>query len=367
MSTLLWIFTVEGGLRAGWRWFFSLGFLIFATLLGAVPSLVAIFWLYDGAEPPRMLMMALQAVGLGTTLFVVTVLLGLLLDIRWVDGRLRRGRARYAGLGPPAGRAIGEIALGTALGALALVPAVGIQALGGMEVSVPTLTGEDLGLLIAIAVVAVFAAAFEEFFFRGYTFAWFGASIARLLSWGGRSAGLDLVLARRLGHGLGFAVPIVATSVFFGAAHLGNPGSTVIASVNTALAGLWLAVIVVRTRSLWLAIAAHWSWNVVHGLVLGQPVSGLADGDDLRIPTLLDFHATGPDWLGGGAYGVEGSVGATVAMLLFIAVSAFLPRRPAEHGMAAFVEPGVGQPGTADIIEDGVTEEVTDDVPWEST
>ena len=362
MNVLQQVFVVQGGLRAGWRWLLSLGFMLAAIFAGVVSLLVAAFFVYDG-EPPKMASMALTSVGRGTTFFVVTLVLGWVLDIRW-DGKLRRGRARGAGLGPPIGRTLVEIVLGTVFGILALVPAVAIQAIGGMTFEVPTLTGEDVGLLVAIAVVAVFAAAFEEFLFRGYSFAWFGASLARLLSWGGRSAGLSPVLARRLGHFVGFGIPIAFTSLFFGLAHLGNPHTNLIASINPAMAGLWLAVIVVRTRTLWVAIAAHWSWNVFHGLVLGMPVSGLSDGDDFTIPSLLKLTATGPDWLGGGEYGVEGSIGATVAMLLFIGLSALLPRRKPEDGIFAFIEPG--DAGAPPEPVDDVTEEFTDSVPWET-
>jgi membrane protease YdiL (CAAX protease family) len=362
LTTLAWLFTVDGGLRAGWRLALHVPIMGVGIVVGALPAVLAAVFVYEG-QPPPVHGLVLVSVGLGISLWVATMISGLVLDVRW-DGRLRRGRLRGAGVGPPVGRAVFEIALGLVFGAAALVPAVGIQALGGMEVATVDLDAQRILAFLGIATALVFAAAWEELLFRGYGFAWFGGSIARLLSWGARAAGLSDLAARRVG-GLGFAVPMLLGSLFFGVVHLMNPGASWIAGVNTALAGLWFAVIVVRTRTLWVAIAAHWSWNVVHGLVLGLPVSGLSKENGFDLPILLDLDATGPDWLGGGSFGVEGSIGATVAVLLCIGLAALLPRRRADQGMTGLVEPS--RVVSDDVIEDSVTEEVTDTVPWGNT
>lgn len=99
--------------------------------------------------------------------------------------------------------------------------------------------------------------------------------------------------------------------------------------VNTLLAGLWLAVAFYRTRSLWFPLGLHWAWNWMMGSVLGLPVSGITS---LTRAPLLRAADAGPVWLTGGAYGIEGGVACTVALL---ASTAFIWRtrllRPAEE------------------------------------
>ena len=107
---------------------------------------------------------------------------------------------------------------------------------------------------------------------------------------------------------------LLPTSVPFALAHLYNPkvapGFTF---ANTVLAGAWLAVAYWRTRSLWFATAVHFAWNFVQGAVLGSPVSGITK---IAPDPLLNFSDAGPDWIGGGAYGLEGGAACTLALVL---------------------------------------------------
>jgi membrane protease YdiL (CAAX protease family) len=83
--------------------------------------------------------------------------------------------------------------------------------------------------------------------------------------------------------------------------------------INTALAGIWLAVAYLRTRSLWLPFGLHWSWNWAQASLLGLPVSGISR---LAPAPLLNAVNLGPDWLTGGAYGIEGGAACTIALLI---------------------------------------------------
>lgn len=108
-------------------------------------------------------------------------------------------------------------------------------------------------------------------------------------------------------------VGILLTSLPFALGHLNNPN--VVAGftfINTALAGLWLALAYLRTRSLWFPLGVHWAWNWVLGSVLGLPVSGLR----MSSHTLLLGHDFGPAWLTGGSYGIEGGLACTVALVI---------------------------------------------------
>jgi uncharacterized protein len=132
------------------------------------------------------------------------------------------------------------------------------------------------------------AAAFEELLFRGYPF------------------------QTLLRGGVAPAATIILFSVFFGVVHLGNPSSTKFSTVNTILAGIWLAVAYLKTRSLWFPTALHLGWNWMMGAFYGLPVSGLKF---IRFPVLLST-SDAPLWLTGGSYGCEGGVAATLVLIV---------------------------------------------------
>lgn len=132
------------------------------------------------------------------------------------------------------------------------------------------------------------AAAFEELLFRGYAF------------------------QTLLRGGISPAIPILLLSLFFGLVHLGNPSSTIFSTANTILAGVWLAVAYLKTRSLWFPTALHLGWNWTMGVFFGLPVSGLKL---TRYPVFL-ATSEAPLWLTGGAYGSEGGAIATLILLV---------------------------------------------------
>ncbi|HEX5306592.1 MAG TPA: type II CAAX endopeptidase family protein [Dyella sp.] len=111
------------------------------------------------------------------------------------------------------------------------------------------------------------------------------------------------VLFRVVEEGLGTVIALLVSALFFGAAHLGNPGATVWSSVAIAIeAGLLFGLLYHVTRSLPLCMGVHAAWNFAQGALYGIPVSGTtADG-------LLVSRRTGPDWLSGGVFGAEASV-----------------------------------------------------------
>ena len=81
----------------------------------------------------------------------------------------------------------------------------------------------------------------------------------------------------------------------------------------------------------------HFAWNTALGLVFGLPVSGLTD-----FAVILRTRATGPRWVTGGAYGIEGSVVGTIVILLGFILVILLTRRD----LAARAQPApVAQPG----------------------
>lgn len=124
--------------------------------------------------------------------------------------------------------------------------------------------------------------------------------------------GLPLVL---LAGVLGRWPAVLLTSIAFGLSHLGNPDITALGVVNISLAGVLLGTVFFAPGGIWTAWGAHLGWNLSLA-ALGAPVSGLP----LPIP-LLKYHSGGPAWLSGGAFGPEGGVLASVAMLAGVAVA----------------------------------------------
>jgi hypothetical protein len=138
-------------------------------------------------------------------------------------------------------------------------------------------------------VIFVIAAAAEEMLFRGYPL-------------------------QTMMRALPFLAAVVPSSVLFAYVHLDNPNvSWGFTFVNTTLAGFWLAVAYLRTRSLWFPLGLHWAWNWTMGALLGLPVSGITS---LTRAPLLRATDNGPAWLTGGAYGIEGGAACTVALIV---------------------------------------------------
>src|SRR5438093_684869 len=111
-----------------------------------------------------------------------------------------------------------------------------------------------VGKTLAVSLlIFLFAAATEEMLFRGYPL----QTLARAnLAWLG----------------------VLLTSVPFAAVHLANPNVVPgFTFVNTALAGVWLAIAYLHTRSLWFPLGVHWSWNWALGSLFGLPVSGITN------------------------------------------------------------------------------------------
>ena len=106
---------------------------------------------------------------------------------------------------------------------------------------------------------------------------------------------------------------IFLPAVIFGLLHALNDNVTFFSLCNIALVGVLFAYLFIRTGRLWAPIGFHITWNFVQGNVLGIPVSG---GSDFSVIQTL---FTGPDWLTGGAFGVEGGAACTLVLALGLA------------------------------------------------
>ena len=183
-----------------------------------------------------------------------------------------------------------DFGVGSLMGAASLAIAVGIAAaFGAVSFDVQARNGAQIVRgLIVVLVFFLISGATEELIFRGFPF-------------------------QALVHNLGGAPAVVITSVIFGLAHLSNPNASAFSTINTILAGVWLGLAYLMTRSLWLATALHWSWNFAMAFIFGLPVSGFTALDQLA---WLQGHTGSPTWVSGGSYGPEGGVAATMALIL---------------------------------------------------
>jgi len=178
-----------------------------------------------------------------------------------------------------------DLLRGATLGGLLALIAWGIVVVVGLvEGQYPLVEGGAQGLLLWIVILTIDAAG-EELLFRGYAFG-------------------------RLVELVGPVIATLVMSSMFAAAHAFNPSVSWFGITNIFLGGAFFSLCYLRTRSLWVAIAAHASWNIVMAKLVGLPVSGIEFGGSVfRTPV------TDPDWLTGGTFGPEGGLSATVALL----------------------------------------------------
>lgn len=240
-------------------------------ILGFLWQVIAIFGggLYrDWLNPPKDSPMLL-----GITLFAVSLcLLAHYGFNRFVD---KSGVNDVEPRGAPR-----ELGVGLFLGFLLFASIVAIvRAMGGYRISgfVGWYTFWNMAAAFAIAPGVI-----EEILFRGLLFRY----VERIAgSW----------------------IALVLSGALFGFAHYANPNGGVVPAIAIALeAGIMLGAVYMLTRRLWAAIGVHMAWNFTQGWIFGLPVSGIDD------PGLISAKLTGPEWLTGGAFGLEASVVAMV-------------------------------------------------------
>lgn len=70
---------------------------------------------------------------------------------------------------------------------------------------------------------------------------------------------------------LGSVVALVLSSLLFGALHFANPGATAVGALEAAAGGVVFGCLYMLTRSLWLAIGAHWAADFWQGSLFWAP------------------------------------------------------------------------------------------------
>lgn len=67
---------------------------------------------------------------------------------------------------------------------------------------------------------------------------------------------------------------ILLNAVFFGVAHLGNDGISVLGFYDLVITGIFFSMVVFYFDSLWMAFGIHTTWNFTQSILLGLPNSG---------------------------------------------------------------------------------------------
>ena len=271
MSARAWVYAADGRLSAPWR---ILVFLAATYVCGLVASMFL--------APVAGFLSARAELRVSSEgLVILTALLGghfialRLVDRRpWSDVWLDRSAARPA-----------LLARGFLFGALGIgLPTLLLIAVGWLQLQ-PGVHASMVGAALRVSILLLPAALYEELATRGYIFAVLRESI------GWRSA-------------------VVATSVVFGLLHVRNAGASIQSVTLVVLAGVFLAGVLVATRSLYAAGMAHFAWNWTMAVVFHTAVSGLPlESPDYR------YVDAGPDWATGGVWGPEGGAAGGLGML----------------------------------------------------
>lgn len=286
METIHYIFFNDAGrLRSGWRLAIFVG--IYLVLMFVATGGVRFIYALQQYVAPNLTVLGDQFSDLVFRLILLLTSLGagficvrLLESLPW----------RSLGLTLHA-RWLRDLLVGSVIGIVSLAIATAIAFVaGGLRFSLSSAGIKAVALtLIFSALLFIVAALAEEALFRGYPLQ-------------------TLTRARLIWLG------ILLTSVPFAAIHLKNPnGGGILAFVNTALAGVWLAAAYLKTRSLWFPLGVHWAWNWALGSLFGLPVSGITKVAPYPILVGSDL---GPGWLTGAAYGIEGGVACTIALVI---------------------------------------------------
>ena len=207
----------------------------------------------------------------------------LVLFIAWILSVIFRERFSTYGLplAPDAGRLLLEGAVwGFIPSALILIPIFAARGCSFHGFALPA--GQLIFYAVAWAVAMLALGFAEEFMFRGYSL-------------------------KTLSQAIGFWPAAIFLSSIFGLVHFFfKPQEDWIDPLSIALYGVFWALTLRRTGSLWFAVGFHAASDYADMIVFAEPNTG---NHGLPIPGhLLDIRYHGPDWLTGGPRGTEASL-----------------------------------------------------------
>jgi membrane protease YdiL (CAAX protease family) len=144
---------------------------------------------------------------------------------------------------------------------------------------------EYLRYMIPLIIFLFIAALGEEWIFRGYPLSRLSQSVKPI--WAN-----------------------VLVSLVFMAGHWGGSGWNVLSAANIFLFSMLLGVLRFTRVGIPAAWGFHFAWNSLY-VMTGTALSG----EKFKVP-FIDFIDTSPLWLSGGLYGPEGSIVASIALMM---------------------------------------------------
>ncbi len=117
--------------------------------------------------------------------------------------------------------------------------------------------------------------------------------------------------------------------VLFGFAHSGNPNASIYSTLAIIFAfTIFFGAGYMLTRRLWFIMGFHWSWNFSQAGIFGMENSGV------EMPNFIEPAVSGPEWLTGGAWGLELSV---LSMVILFSISLYFVKLARERNQ--FIKP----------------------------
>ena len=266
----------NGQIRSGWKVLIALGLAIFLGIIFLILAPILLFLL--GSSLPNMDGLFSNYL-FEATLGQVTILLATLLAFKLVTGKPVRDLGVHISK-----EGMAQLGFGLVFGALSICAVYFVLILTGhvQIVSTGLIFSRDLLTGLLLFILVGFS---EELFFRGYLIRAFEQMKRPWLS-------------------------VLLSSLIFALAHVGNPNLNFLGFFNIGFVGALLALMFIKTHSLWMPIGYHITWNYFQGNILGLPVSGM------EVSGLISSEVVKFDVLSGGAFGPEGGLFATLVIVL---------------------------------------------------
>jgi uncharacterized protein len=282
-----WFKNKDGQVRSGWKIILAFALMTVLSGLFSFPVFLVIF-----IKDPKVMtaMDVLTNNPISDFFLMLAQLLSVILTV-FICLSAERKKWRDIGLSRLNGQGK-NLVYGLVLGAASMI-IITLIMLATKQIKMHSVTvNSHLLFVIGLYFIGfIFVAINEELFFRGYVI----TTLRQTKS-----------------------VPIlyIVSALVFGIAHTGNPNVHVLGIVNVGLIGLFFAYMFIQTKSLWMSMGYHFTWNFFQGNILGFNVSG-TEGNGL-------FHINSADniWTGG-SFGVEASIWTSLFILVGFLVTRF--------------------------------------------
>lgn len=179
-----------------------------------------------------------------------------------------------------------DLLKGLAYGAISLIIVFAILYFSGNIILVNTFSKPHIGSFLLTGIILfIFVGINEEMFARGYC----------------------MTVLKQTGNQW---VVIIVSSIIFALMHSLNPAMSWLSYLNLFLFGVFTAFMFIKSKSLWLSIGYHITWNYFEGNIFGFQVSGQ------ETQAVYSLRAVGNSIITGGKFGPEGGLIVTFILII---------------------------------------------------